>query len=212
MGLAERIREAMGARSAADLARAAQVSPAAVTQWLDGKTKTLKSDKAALLEIATGYRATWLATGKGPKMAGNVEQTGSKPVPVISWVQAGNWSQVHDPFQPGQADEWLPCPVRHGPRTYALIVRGPSMYNPRGDLSFKDGDRIFVDPDREPVNRSLVIVRLDDEQEATFKQLLIEGDRRYLQALNPDWPRRIIEINGNATLGGVVIGRVESFV
>lgn len=86
------------------------------------------------------------------------------------------------------------------------------MHNPGGDLSFKDGDTIFVDPTREAVHRSLVIVRLDDDAEATFKQLMIEGGKKYLQALNPHWPVRIIEINGNATICGVVIGRVESFI
>lgn len=57
----------MGDMSAADLARAAKVTGGAVTQWLDGTTKSLKADKAALLEVATGYRATWIVTGRGPK-------------------------------------------------------------------------------------------------------------------------------------------------
>ncbi|WP_390342330.1 LexA family protein [Variovorax boronicumulans] len=135
-----------------------------------------------------------------------------KGVPLISWVQAGQWSQIVDNFQPGDAEEWLPCPMRHGPRTYVLTVRGSSMHNPGSDLSFKDGDRIFVDPDREAQHRSLVIVRLDDMQEATFKQLLVEGQERMLLALNPSWPDRIIRINGRASLCGVVIGRVETFI
>lgn len=65
--MAERIREAMGEMSPADLARAAKVTPGAVTQWLDGTTKSLRGEKAALLEAATGYRAAWIATGRGPK-------------------------------------------------------------------------------------------------------------------------------------------------
>ena len=38
----------------------------------------------------------------------------------------------------------------------------------------------------------------------TFKQLIIEEGHRYLKALNPDWPHRIIEVNSNATICGVV--------
>lgn len=132
-----------------------------------------------------------------------------KPVPLISWVQAGNWSEVIDVFNLGNADEWMPCSVPHSPQTFALRVRGESMYNPHGRPSFFDGDLIFVDPNRQPINGSLIIVRLDNENEATFKKLVIEGERKFLRPLNPAWPDQIIEINHNATICGVVIFKGE---
>lgn len=132
---------------------------------------------------------------------------GDKGVPLISWVQAGCWSDVSDPYHVGDAEDWLPCPVKHGIRTYCLRVRGDSMNNPAGRPSYSDGDIIFVDPDRDPKSGDRVVVRLDDQQEATFKQLLIEDGRKLLKALNPEWAPRYIEINGNATLAGVVIGK-----
>lgn len=81
------------------------------------------------------------------------------------------------------------------------------MFAPTGKHSYSDGDIIFVDPEREAINGSRVVVRLDDSKEATFKQLVIEGDKKYLMALNPSWPDRIIEVKGNATICGVVIGK-----
>ena len=57
----------------------------------------------------------------------------------------------------------------------------------------------------------MVVVKLDDEQQATFKQLIIEGDQKFLKPLNPNWPEPIIKINGNATICGVVIGKYEVF-
>lgn len=128
-------------------------------------------------------------------------------VPVISWVQAGNWYETIDNFGPGDAEEWLICPFPHGNKSYVLRVRGESMSNPHGNPTFNDGDLIFVDPDRQAENGSLVIVRLDDESEATFKKLVIEGEQRYLRALNPSWPTPVIRINGNATISGVVFGK-----
>ncbi len=127
--------------------------------------------------------------------------------PLISWVTAGHWCAVADPFEPGVAEDWLPCPRKHGPRTFALRVRGISMENPGGKFSYSDGDVIFVDPDKQAENGSRVVVRLDDDKEATFKQLVIEGERRYLKALNPAWPEKIIEISQDATICGVVIGK-----
>jgi SOS-response transcriptional repressor LexA len=140
-------------------------------------------------------------TEPGPDIQGRV--------PLISWVQAGAWTEIIDNLAPGDAEEWLPCPVSHGPSTFALRVRGESMYNPRGRPSFQDGDLIFVDPDRPAVHGSLVVVRLDDDKEATFKRLVVEGDKRYLQALNPAWPEPMIQIDGNATICGVVIFKGE---
>ena len=130
-------------------------------------------------------------------------------VPLISWVQAGAWREVIDNFAPGVADEWLPCPVCHSPSTFVLRVRGESMLNPQGRPSFHEGDLIFVDPERLAEHGSLVVVRLDDSKEATFKRLVVEGDKRYLKALNPAWPEPMIKINGNATICGVVIFKGE---
>lgn len=125
-------------------------------------------------------------------------------VPVISWVQAGQWSDVVDNFAPGDADDWIDCPVPCSQETFCLRVRGASM-EPR----FHDGEYIYVDPKAEARNKSFIIVRLDDEQQATFKQLIIEGEHRYLKPFNPNWPDPIIEINGNATICGVVIFKGE---
>lgn len=133
-------------------------------------------------------------------------------VPLISWVAAGKWCNVSNPYEAGDAEDWIICPVKHSTKTYALKIKGDSMHNPSGKPSFDDGDIIFVDPARNFDHRSYVIVRLDDENQATFKRLLIDGDRRMLEALNPAWPNRIFEINEDATICGVVIARLESFL
>lgn len=196
----------------------------AMNQYLNGKIP-LNPEAAAKFSALTGTNIESFSPTIAEEIVGlsvgvdavlrfnsNIEPSAASAVPVVSWVQAGEWCDIIDNFQPGDADEWLPCPIRHGPRTYALIVRGLSMFDPTGMHSFKDGDTIFVDPDRGADHRSLVIARLDDIKEATFKQLLIEGDQRMLQALNPSWPNRIISVNGNCSICGVVIGKVESFI
>lgn len=175
-------------------------------------SRGLGDDLAAKLETLYGKPIGWfdlpLKQSAAPSAASNVESRASRgAVPHISWVQAGCWADVADPFQPGEAEEWLPCPVKHGPRAYCLTVRGESMHNPGGRPSYADGDIIFVDPDRDANHGDRVIVRLDDQKEATFKQLLIEDGRKVLKALNPDWKPRYIEINGNATMCGVIIGK-----
>lgn len=163
---------------------------AAVAQKL-GLLPESDSSRASIKESLIDYNIS-----PGPDM--------HAPLPLISWVQAGDWSEVIDNFAPGQAETWLPCPSNHGPRAYALRVEGVSM-----EPKFHNGDIIFVDPDKRAEHGSYVVVRLDDEKKATFKQLVIEGDQRFLRPENPAWPQQLISINGNATICGVVIGRYE---
>ncbi len=132
-------------------------------------------------------------------------------VPLISWIQAGLWCEATEPYSFFNADDYLPCPVPHSDQTYALKVRGESMYNPHGPRSFREGDIIYVDPTKEAENGSLVVVKLLDGQEATFKQLIIEGRSRYLKALNPSWPEPFLPIAEDAVICGVVISKLEVF-
>lgn len=88
MGLAERIKEAMGERENAEFARDAGVTPASVTFWLSGQTKSLKAETAARIEKATGYRANWIVTGKGPRrVSDQPTQAESWPFQSISMAQ-----------------------------------------------------------------------------------------------------------------------------
>lgn len=157
----------------------------------------------AMLAQGAEQRALLANTGPAPENRGNI--------PLISWVQAGSFQEATEAYAPGMAEAYLPCPTPHGPWTFALRVRGQSMFNPNSARSFHEGEIIYVDPDREADNGSLVVVKLVEEQEATFKQLVIEGSRRYLKALNPQWPEPYIEISGEAQVVGVVIGKYVTF-
>ena len=83
------------------------------------------------------------------------------------------------------------------------------MLNPGGGASFKDGDLVFIDPDRPAINGSLVVARLEGCDECTFKKLIIEDGAHYLRALNPHWPTPIIPIDSRVTICGVAIFKGE---
>lgn len=72
-----------------------------------------------------------------------------------------------------------------------------------------EGDTIIVGPVAEAGHGTFVVVRLDDAQEATFKQLVIDGGSRFLKPLNPRYP--VVPINGNATIVGVVVQKMKSY-
>lgn len=116
-------------------------------------------------------------------------------VPLISWVQAGHWNDVIDNLHPGEGER-ISTTYRVRKHTYALRVRGDSM-----EPKFPDGAILIVEPDENPEPGAYVIVR-HNGGEATFKQLMLDGDTRYLKPLNPRYP--IMEVRPDAVFCGVV--------
>jgi SOS-response transcriptional repressor LexA len=206
-------REAKGLNQS-ELARALGITPQAVQKW-ENDGSTPRGTRMRELADVLGAKVEQLLFGNDYRMTvvqslANVEDAkefkGS--VPLISWVQAGHWSEVIDNLSPGEAEEWLPRMTNLGPRAYALRVRGISMFNPLGKPSYDDGDIVYVDPDWNYNHLDRVVVRLNGDMEATFKQLIIEGDKMFLRALNPDWPGpKLIPIDDEATMCGVVRGK-----
>lgn len=220
MNIGERIRQRRKELKLSQeaLGKIVGVTKGAVSQWESNPKASLAGENLLGTARALKVSPDWLLTGRGsPDTASgsgmqNIEpiETPSSAVPLISWVQAGHWTEAVDPYSPGDAVEYLPCPTSHGPHTFALTVRGVSM-----EPKFQDGDVIYVDPSVEAINNSLVIVKLVDSGEVTFKQLVVDGEppfeKRRLRALNTDWEPGFIPINGNAEIVGVVIGKWTRF-
>tara|TARA_B110000196_G_scaffold233795_1_gene202241 strand:+ start:4619 stop:5239 length:621 start_codon:yes stop_codon:yes gene_type:complete len=164
----------------------------------DGTTKTTKK----INELAKALQCTpeFLQFGVIENINSNVSPGPAikATAPLISWVQAGAWSEISE-IKAYDAERFM-CPVNCSDLTFVLKVQGVSM-----EPKFHEGDLIFVDPEAECIHGSYVVARLDDNNEATFKQLIIESGQKFLKAANPNWPEQLIPINGNCTLVGKVI-------
>lgn len=137
----------------------------------------------------------WLLFGKGGQNNAFQGPEIQGKYPLISWVQAGDRNEIDK-----QNTQHHACPVKCSAQTFILEVRGMSMHP-----TFNEGELIFVDPEVDAINGKFIVARLDDENEATFKKLIIEGEHKYLKAENPAWPNPIQLINGNCSIVGVVI-------
>lgn len=105
-------------------------------------------------------------------------------VPVLSWVQAGNWTPAIAATE-ADATEWLPWYPTCGKNGFALIVSGESMLP-----DFQPDDRIYVNPDCEVDSLrtgDLVVVFCDEDGTATFKRLVVEPNNMHLEPLNPKY-------------------------
>lgn len=186
----------------AHLASALGIAPAYLYQMLSGR-RPISEKSARKYEKKLSLQDRWFDTeeniSQGPDIAGLI--------PLISWVKAGAWHEAVDPFEPGYADEYLPCPASHGLKTYALRVEGDSMTAPYGK-SYPRGCIIFVDPDQRGgvVNGDRVIAKLNGDNAVTFKVLVEDSGKKFLRALNPQYP----PITGEFRILGKVIGKWES--
>lgn len=168
-------------------------------------TKNIGDDMARHIERCFDLPLGWLDTehqSQDIAPAGNVTDTelSYKKVPVISWVQAGAWTEIGYSEVDMSTAETYPCPVPCGPMTYILRVIGESMID-----EYKQGDMIFVDPEVVPVHGDDVIALMLDTGETTFKRLVEDGTTKFLKALNKNWPEPYVKINGNCSIIGTVI-------
>lgn len=223
MNIGQRIREKRKdlGLTQAQLAEYFRISSVSVSEWERGQSKP-DQDKLVPLARLLKTSVSYLLTGKESNEAVSTNydslldemlviqkhERRKYPLPLISWVQAGNWGDSVGEFRKEDAEDWIPCPFNHGPNAFILRVVGLSMYNPGGDKSYAPGDFIAVDPEGEIQNKKMVVVRVDHEEKATFKQLLIDSEgTMMLQALNPAHIPRTMSIPEGSRIVGTVIGK-----
>lgn len=124
----------------------------------------------------------------------------SRGIPVLSWITAGELCDTQSYSQQTEPEFWIPGADDYGANTYALKVSGNSMYP-----EYHNGWYIYVDPDR-PARHGDDVVASTPDGGTTFKRLHQDGDSYYLEAINKDWPERIIKMPPGSRICGVVVG------
>ena len=162
-----------------------------------------------IVQLASALKVSvvWLESGEGlmenddynvvpgPRIGGEV--------PIISWVQAGDYRLVVDNFQPGDCEDTVTATIRVKRHTYALRVQGDSM-----EPDFREGDILIVEPEMDAEPGDFVIAKNGDG-EATFKKLVKDGPDWYLKPLNPAYPMK--KMSDSVRIVGVVRQRVSKF-
>ncbi len=209
-----RLRDEKCGGNAAKLARTIGREPSYVSRMLyeEGKKgkRRIADDMIEVIENAFSLPHGWMngiQDGEAaPKEGDNFTYAGplvlGKKYPVISKVMAGMWNEAMEPYALKDIDLWLESNAHIQGDGFWLLVEGDSMTAPTG-LSIPEGTYVLFDTGKEPKNGSLVIAKLTDDNEATFKKLIIDGGQRYLKGLNPMWP--LLPINGNCTIIGVAV-------
>ncbi|NCF03870.1 LexA family transcriptional regulator [Kosakonia sp. MH5] len=184
------------------------ITKGAVSHWLNARREPGIEDIAKILRFLGKKSFSVGADGSiiDETLSGNVGYAGpykkGNRYPVLSKIQAGAWSEAIEPYTLKDVDLWLESDAHTQGDAFWLEVEGDSMTAPLG-LSIPEGTYVLFDTGRNPINGSLVIAKLSDSNEATFKKLVIDGGQKYLKGLNPQWP--LVPINGNCRVIGVAI-------
>ncbi|MGL6529364.1 LexA family protein [Aeromonas hydrophila] len=183
------------------LAKAIGVSDVSVGKWESGLNQP-KGRYLNDLAAALGVSVDWLLSGgsDGSELPisepipgyHNVEPAlipQGKRIPVISYVQAGNWCEMCEQGTAFDGNvEYVTVSVDIGPCGFGLWLRGGSMLP-----QFKEGDLIIVDPDEAPQPGDYVVAK-NGSNEATFKKYRPRGIDENVQEvfelvpLNDDYP------------------------
>jgi SOS-response transcriptional repressor LexA len=221
--LGKRVKEAvlsLGHGGQTEIAKACNIEPQSVNGWF--RTGRIGTENLLIVADITHYNLHWLVTGTGPKreldkikhnQSIKINFTGDRiaepniapgpeikgKIPLINYVQAGHWAEIMESHEPM---EWIARTIEVSQKAFALRIKGDSMTNPFGAPSLPEGFIAIVEPEAPYEHGSIVVARLENSNEATIKQLVIDGPHRYLKPLNPNY--RTIEINENCVICGVV--------
>ena len=188
------------------------VSATTISNLINGE-KLPSMELAKKISLKTRTPLDWLMNGLAD--CHNIDTIGHpnvtfqdrnlRRIPLISFVRAGTWDELMDPYAVEDAEEWIDWPFEAGERAYVLRIEGVSMFNPRTGEGYPDKSQVKFEPDIEAKHGDDVVVRTPDGS-VTFKTLQITNDGMYLAAINPDWPEPIIKIPKDSVICGVADG------
>ena len=187
----------------ATLARETKIPQPTLHRILSGATKSPRG--ASLAPLANYFCITinqLMGVDKFPedRIAGthNSRIYGWTPVPMISWKQAAKWQDFQDELRKQNWSEWTSTDLSISNAAFAVSVSGDAMAP-----TFNENTALIIEPELEPKNRDYVVIALSTNHSAAFRQLLIDGDDKYLKPINNKF--RTIQLDKDTHIVGTLI-------
>ncbi|MEC6147543.1 LexA family protein [Klebsiella pneumoniae] len=140
------------------------------------------------LAAALGTTTEWLAQGKGsgPDVSSVKRTVTVREIPVLTHVQA-RFESLDDLLKTASIKDFIPAPQGANEYCFAVEIQGDSMSSGEG-ISFPPGTIVTFDSSLEAVSGDFVMCVLNDDSDATFKQLILDQHQIYLKPLNRLYP------------------------
>ncbi len=187
----------------AELARKTNIPQPTLHRILSGSTRSPRGNSLSPLANFFSVTISQLI-GDDPLSLERIPGTynpsisGWTSIPLISWEDALDWPNIHANLRSDGWNAWSSTDATVSPMAFALRVKGEAMA-PR----FPEGTLLIVDPEYKPQDKDFVVVKVANQSQATFKQLLFDGDDAYLKPLNPEF--NTARMDKRQTILGVMI-------
>lgn len=146
--------------------------------WLlNGEAKERIDQGASLVQEVTPQASTFISNAR---VLGPVDEIFVGTVPVISWAHAGTATSYEE--LPTHWQERIPTLCK-GKRAFGLTIEGDSMIT-----QCQPGDIVTVDPDIEPRNGCLVVVKMKNDGVMLRRFTRLSEERVKLIAYNTLYP------------------------
>ncbi len=196
-----------------DLARALNIKPQSVNQWLCGKNYPRHTHMDNIAK-ALNVSGVWLTTGEGPRSnflqpyswsaANNQPQNARCKLPLIPWSQLS--AGIHNNISEPRDSQFIESPCQCSSNAFALEIQDDSM-----SPQFCLGETIVVDSEHTPVKKRYVVVKRWDEDRVVLRlAVTINGDS-FLCASNHELHGAHIKLTQDWQILGVVISKFRSY-
>jgi repressor protein CI len=184
------------AGSAAALARVAGVSAPSVSDWISGKTLSIKAKNAALIAQKWGLNPLWVSDGIGEKFA--VSKKGAEETPLVSpgdsrlpikralFKLSAGVSGYEIEYENGESDpifmshNWFEKNNFRPGKLIAISVQGRSM-----EPKMYDGDLVIVNTES-TIPKDGVVFAINYEGEMVIKRMKRDSGQWFITSDNPD--------------------------
>ena len=116
-------------------------------------------------------------------------------VPLLTLDQAPLWVGHKDQVK---TERTLVTDLTISDESFAIQLQDTTMRP-----NFPEGTVCIIDPHLQPVDLDFVVVRRGGQQAAVFKRYLIDGEDRYLKAMNSDFPA--VEMDKDSLIVGTMV-------
>ncbi|HHF7347390.1 TPA: S24 family peptidase [Legionella feeleii] len=120
-------------------------------------------------------------------------------MPVIDWGCIMDWLDNEGKNTKNTLKQWISTEKDIGEKSFALVI-GTNAFG----LAFRKGSLIIVDPDQNPCDGDLVLIKLQGEHNIFLKQFLLDGSDRYVRSVNPEM-KATKQVENKDRIIGVVI-------
>ena len=130
------------------LAKMLGVSRVSVTKWETGVTKP-DGENLHMLAKSLDVSPEWLLFGGNEPLSTELvsarKTIAVKQIPVISAVQAGDWTSTYASATIDDVLRWVNTTARVSESAFGLDVKGDSMTNPNGAPTIPEGSTVIVE-------------------------------------------------------------------